>query len=324
MTHVKSGQDQLVEKPEDVIDMYMGTGEDFQDLKIGAEIETIYYDPDSPDMSMMNKEQSAQFREELDKLDIENALESCSNCIETPTSAVPNTQLEQLFKQQDRFMAEKVRIASSLGVRMCPFTPNPFTTAEEGWDNIVPRERFQMMLPILKHNFGRNGLLYTFNTVPLHASISYKDTDHLWNCLRRGFYLTPFFYAISENSSPYTEANATPKTTHSSMEYCTKLGIHGGIPDYFYKCTGGEEYIKATINATFDRPMMGYFNKEGKQVNFPDLQMLTFRELQDMDLGTYSNYTLAESTVWPDIKIASIRDKDGTPVGKRMETRMFD
>jgi hypothetical protein len=47
------------------------------------------------------------------------------------------------------------------------------------------------------------------------------------------------------------------------------------------------------------------------------------KDLKERGLNTVANYYLAQSVLWPDVKIASIRDHEGNVTHHRYEARMF-
>ena len=86
----------------------------------------------------------------------------------------------------------------------------------------------------------------------------------------------------------------------------------------------GEEFISSHINHVMNNPLFMYYNREGTLTGVPSGDWsVTFNSLKERGLNTASNYYLAQSLLWPDVKIAGLKDDQDNVYGHRYEPRMF-
>ena len=64
-------------------------------------------------------------------------------------------------------------------------------------------------------------------------------------------------------------------------------------------------------------------DRAGNLIGLPSGTWTSFRALKEQGLNTASNYYLAQSVLWPDVKIAALRAENGDVYGHRYEARMF-
>jgi hypothetical protein len=69
--------------------------------------------------------------------------------------------------------------------------------------------------------------------------------------------------------------------------------------------------------------MYVYYNAEGELLRIPSGKWTSFNELRAQGLNTATNYFFAETILWPDVKIAALKDAQEEVVGHRYEARMF-
>lgn len=67
-----------------------------------------------------------------------------------------------------------------------------------------------------------------------------------------------------------------------------------------------------------------YYDENAKLTRVPSGDWgVTFNTLKEKGLNTRSNYFLAQSVLWPDVKIAALKDDAGNVYNHRYEARMF-
>lgn len=337
MTYVKLDKnDRAIHNAEDLIDTYQGFGGSRSDMRIGGETERVFHAHHNPE-AMMTTEQQAAYIDTLRNRTvtgvdgrprrIDPALETVSQVVEEQTQAARIADVGAIIRQEREMARHANDIATSMNLRQCPLTANPLVTHEQCHRNPVaePRSRTDELIHAIHDTSGHDGVSYTFLTSPVHASVSYTDETHLWDIIQTGFALAPFFYMVCENGVDYMEGAPKSSPHHFSMRTTKALGHRGGIPEHFYHSQSGEDFIYGHINAVLDNPMMIVFNREGEVVAPQSSHLQTPREvIAEQGAINQSVYDLAESTLWPDIKICNIRDSENNRIGKRIELRMCD
>lgn len=337
MTYVKfDGNDTIIQSAKDAFDSYQGFGGERTDMRIGGETERVLHDRHNP-ATMMGTTRQAEYVEQLRNstitgLDgnqrvIKPALETVSQVVEEQTQAAKIKDVGAIIRQEREMAGHARNIAASLDLKQCPLTANPLITHEQCRSNPVcePRSRTDELIYAIEQVSGHDGLSYTFLTSPVHASVSYTDTEHLWDILQTAFTLTPFLYMACENGVDFIEGEPKTAPHHFTMRTTKALGHRGGIPDCFYNAQSGEDFIYGHINAVLDNPMMVVFDRHGEIYAPRSGQLKTPRDIiAEQGAINQSVFDLAESTLWPDIKICNIRDSDDNRIGKRIELRMCD
>lgn len=107
------------------------------------------------------------------------------------------------------------------------------------------------------------------------------------------------------------------------MHHRAALKDRGGVPPYLFTAQTGEAYITAHIDHAMNNPLFVYYDEQGKLVRLPSGTWTSFNALREKGLNTATNYFFAESILWPDVKIAALKDKNGQVNGHRYEARMF-
>ncbi len=344
----------LVRGPDDVLSRYRGYGGGDDDTrKIGAETERVYFQRDKP-QQMMTTVQHGRFFDEVDRVRITDQEtgkktkrigvddETSAQVVEEQTSAYSYRDFGKVLEQEREIAGRMTEIAQKLGVRQSPFTNNPFVTHDQCFRNPVsaPRQRTSQLVQAFYQFVGHDSLSYTFLTSPVHCSLSYNNPNELWDIARRTLYLTPWMYLASENSGNFMENIPLPLGKHFTMMTNQRLGARGGIPEFFYKCKNGEDYIRGHVDAVLDNRTVISFRPvdAGNAFKVVANDKQTYEEYTD-PTGNYltpremiaeygyiplSQFDLAESTLWPDLKICNIRNSENIPVGKRAEVRMWD
>ena len=337
MTYVKLDKnDKAIQSADDVVDAYAGFGGSRENMRMGGETERVFHSRNEP-AEMMTTGQQAAYVDALRKrtftgLDgqprlMEPALETVSQVVEEQTQAAEIAVVGDIIRQESEMAGHAYDIASSMDLRQCPLTANPMVTHDQCYQNPVaePRSRTDELMHAIYDTSGHDGLSYTFLTSPVHASVSYTDSAHLWDIIQTSFALTPFLYMACENGVDYMEGESKFSSHHFSMRTTKALGRRGGIPEHFYHARSGEEFIYGHVNAVLDNPMMVVFDKEGEIYAPRSGQLKTPRNIiEEQGAINQSVFDLAESTLWPDIKICNIRDSENNRVGKRIELRMCD
>ena len=336
MTVVRNKNTQAV-TAEKIFERYTGFGGDITDMKMGGEVERVYYRADDPHQ-MMDWDDQIKFLDALPNYTIDDPKnpgakksvtvteETVSQVLEEQTSAYKWGDMAQLLQEERDKAAVMQEIAHNLGLRQSPFTANPLVTHDQCWENpnVGRWERTDMLVEQFHKHMSHDALSYTFLTSPVHCSVSYTNPEHLWGMARRMYYLTPFMYLAGDNGSGFIERGEKPLNHHFTMRTNQALEDRGGVPEFFFRCMNGEDFIRGHIEAVMNNPMFIYFDESGETVKAEGDDLPTFRDLEALGLNTQSNFDLAESMLWPDGKICNIRDDNDVPVGKRFEIRMWD
>jgi hypothetical protein len=72
-----------------------------------------------------------------------------------------------------------------------------------------------------------------------------------------------------------------------------------------------------------NNPLFVYYDQEGKLQRLPSGTWTSFNQLRDKGLNTVTNYFFAESILWPDVKVAALKNDKGEVYNHRFEARML-
>ena len=318
MTKINPKDMRLVDIAEDVIDSYCCSGEQ---AMIGTEVELCFFDSET--LEIMNPEQNnIVMTSAMDKYPVGAFnYEPSSDLLEA--NSVPGffNDLQPVFDD----IADKMNLltaeTSKLGLKRCCFQTLPHVTAETLLKNIVNVDRYQAFFNPPRADMVDIAAYFT-TTKSTQVSISYKDYEHMHRNVRQLYLLAPFLFLMSDNSSGFSEGVAFKG--HAGMHHRSSLQGRGGFPPYIFSAENGEQYIESHIDHVMHNPMYVYYDADGTLTRLPSGTWWTFeKDLKPRGLNTVANYYLAQSILWPDVKIASLRDAEGNVTQHRYEARMF-
>lgn len=210
------------------------------------------------------------------------------------------------------------------GYTRSPFSIVPTTTKAEALGNMVSRERLQASLKAMQAIFDENTLRLPMLTSSVQTSFSPENPETMFRMMYRAYALTPLLMAVTNSSSGYV-VNEDKKLDYiPRAKYYLGYGDAGGISPAFLNASNGEELIRNHIQAVFNAPMHFAYAEDGSIIGATAENRITFAKLVEQGLNTQSNYELAETFLYNDVKIANLRDENGAVVGKRMEVRGAD
>jgi hypothetical protein len=138
-----------------------------------------------------------------------------------------------------------------------------------------------------------------------------------FTCWRR------FLFLLTDNSAGFSQGKVLRGHSGMTLRHNGLREGRGGVPPYVLTARSGEEYIAAHINHVMNNPLYVYYDAEGKIVRVPAGEWTSFNALKDKGLNTATNYFFAQTVLWPDVKIAALRNSAGEVFGHRYEARMF-
>ncbi len=317
MSEVRPDNKHLISHPEDVLHLYQGAGSGSE--RIGAEAEFSFYDPAT--LKVMSLEQQRWI---VSRSTFNVHLEPGADLLEVASKAYPPDQAVKVIEDTAEMLAELDVLAAEAGLVRCPFEFMPNVQADRLLENISKVPRFQTFFVPVREDM-RDIARHFVLSKSAQVSVSYRDPGHLLENMRRLYFLAPFLFMLSDNNPGFVEGNPEPVNYHPGLVFRSSLGFRGGIPPHFWTAESGEDYIGGHIEQVMSGAMFAYFERDGTLVRLPNGNYTNFLELQmaGQELNTLSNYFLAQSTLWPDIKIAQITGDSGEVTGHRYEARMF-
>jgi len=318
MAKINPNDMRLINTSEDVIDAYCCSGED---AMIGTEVELCFFDPDT--LEMMSPAQNkvameaAMARHSSGSFNYEPA----SDLLEANSAPGFFNDLQPVFDDIATKMRTLTDETSKLGLRRSYFQGLPHVTAETLLNNIVDVERYQAFFNPPRADMMDIAAYFT-TTKSTQVSISYKDYEHMHRNVRQLYLLAPFLFLMSDNSAGFNEGQRFKG--HAGMYHRASLGGRGRFPPYIFSAENGEQYIEGHIDHVMHNRMYVYYDADGVLQTLPSGTWWTFeKDLKPRGLNTVANYYLAQSILWPDVKIASLRDDEGNVTQHRYEARMF-
>ncbi|MGB0719743.1 MAG: hypothetical protein ACPGRX_04670 [Bdellovibrionales bacterium] len=319
MSEVNANDHRLIDSLDDVIETYQGAGDN---AMTGIEIELAFFDPATPDLTPMSIPQNKVVKNATNAScggDFARN-EPTSDMLEIGSAPDSPDNLKQIIINTNKRMACLTKKAADIGLKRSYFQDLPNQTAAQLLQNVVDVERYQAFFAPPRADMTDIAAYFSV-CKSNQVSVSYKNTGHILDNIRRLYYLAPFLFMITDNGSGFDEGK--PFTGHAGMRHRAALKSRGGVPDYLFTAQNGESYIRAHIDAVMNNPLFVYYDENGKLVRLPSGQWESFNSLRDKGLNTATNYYFAESILWPDVKIAALKDANDAVIGHRFEARMI-
>ncbi len=319
MSEVNASDTRKIESLDDVIDTYTGVG---QNMKTGVEVELGFFDPNSPDLTPMTIPQNKV---------VKNATNSsCGGdyARNEPTSEMleigsdpggPN-ELRAIMNDTQKKINCLTQKAADIGLKRSYFQALPDKTAAQLLENVMDVERYQAFFGPPRADMVEVAAYFSV-CKSNQVSVSYSDTAHMLKNVRRLYTLAPFLFMITDNAAPFNEGK--PFSGHAGMHHRAALKTRGGVPPYVFTAQSGDEYIESHIDNVMNNPLFVHYDESGKLIRLPSGTFTSFNELRESGLNTATNYYFAESILWPDVKIAALKDDQGQVNGHRYEARMI-
>lgn len=319
MSDVKADDFRIINGKDDIINTYCGAK---TCTKAGVEIELAFFNPETPGLAPMSVPQNRTVKcaanHALNGEWIRN--EPTSDFLEVGSIASLPGYLRDVMDDSNTKIKVLSEKAESVGLKRSYFQGLSHLSAAQLLENIVDVERYQAFFKPPRKDM-QDVATYFSVCKSNQVSVSYRDPDHMLDNVRRLYFLTPFLFLLTDNSSAFDEGK--PFTGHSGMHHRASLGDSGGVPYYVFSAKNGREYIDAHIDHVMKNPLFVYYNKEGQIERLPSGMWTSFNELKNKGLNTATNYFFAESVLWPDIKIAVLKNDEGDVYNHRFEARML-
>jgi hypothetical protein len=295
--------------------------------KVGLEVEMPLYAAAKTEAGARPRipcaDEMAEMQKELKARGYDAQLEP-AGVLEYASPPVPVAEVAKLVRQAHDDIEAFEQAAAAHGYARAPFCVMPTTSLQEALDNHVGRERLEALIAAMPEGGATDVMRLSLLTTGVQTSFSPQDDEELFRMARRGYMLTPLLLAAMASSSGFAENDNKRQDIHLRGKYYEGYGTSGGLSQAFLRADGGESLIRNHVTEVFDAPMPFCYDAEGHARLAPAGQPMTFRSLAAEGLNTLSNYELAETFLYHDIKIANLRDTAGAVVGKRVEVRAAD
>lgn len=322
MTDVRSDDFTLVNSVNDVIALYRGNGlpENRQYIGFETEIGVYKQGPDGKPVGASTQE-TARLLQYIKDQGLQPQLEMAS-AVEYASPPFRVTEVPHLVQEIKQAWEDyhKAIVAQGLTANDASFFP--FATLESAEQNLVDRDRARGLVKGMKQHKNPEFLKVTLLATSTQISLSYKDPADLYDLLATGYALQAPVFALFANYPAYIEGGKEARDYNPRAAFYDAFGQQGGIPGTFLQAKDGDDFISRHAQQVFETPLLFYYDRD-KNLVWPE-KPVTLTELKDIGLNTKSNYDLAESFIYTDLKIANIRDEDGRPTGKRIEVRGLD
>lgn len=324
MSQVNAEDTRIIASKEDVLSAYDGINDNdgYKTSKTGIEIELAFFKPETTTLDPISVDDNEALMAATEKAQPGDWMrqEPTAEMLEVNSIAHSFTHGQEVLDDAQTKIGVMTRAAADLGFRRSLFQDLPHLTAQTLLGNIVNVERYQAFFNPPRADM--DGIAAYFSVSKSNqVSVSYPDHDHMLDNVRRLYYLAPFLFMLSDNSAGFAEGKQI--TNHHGLSYRNFLGDRGGVPPYLFTATTGEDYLHAHINHVMRNPLYVYYDENSVLTRIPSGEWESFNNLTARGLNTAANYYLAESILWPDVKIAALKDKNGVVNGHRFEARMF-
>ena len=319
MSEVNANDLRKINDIDDVLHTYNGAG---KDAMTGIEVELAYFDPSTPDLTPMtvpqnkvvknatNTECSGDFARN----------EPTSEMLEIGSAPGKPEDLKSIINDTNRKIACLTQKAQDIGLKRSYFQDLPNKTAKQLLENVVPVERYQAFFEPPRSDMEAIAAYFSV-CKSNQVSVSYHDHAHLLENIRRLYALAPVIFMLTDNGSGFDEGQAY--SGHAGMKHRAALQDRGGCPNHVFTAQTGEEYIHAHIQSVMNNPLFVYYDNDGKLIRLPSGTWESFESLRAKGLNTATNYYFSESILWPDVKIAALKNKADEVINHRYEARMI-
>lgn len=318
MSDVNAHDARLINGLDDVWFLYQGGGA--SSMQAGAEIEMAFFDPatGAPMTVAQNKAIKKAAEASLGGDWVRN--EPTADTLEAIGEPAPFSNLQPIMDQLDARIAALSGATKKHGLRRSYFQDLPDQTAADLFKNLMDIERYRAFFGPPRADMM--GIAAYFAVCKSNqVSISYKDPEHMFEGVRRLYALAPFLFMLTDNSSGFDQGKLL--TGHHGMHHRAALGTRGGVMPYVFTAQTGEDYLRAHIQNVMTNPLYVHYDAQGVLQRLPSGVWTSVEELKNQGLNTAANYFLAQSVLWPDVKIAALRNENSDVVGHRYEARMF-
>lgn len=311
-----------VSSADDVVHLYSGVD---KQIMTGLEIEMAFFDPKSKTLAPMSLAQNRVVKNSAKAALTGDWIhnEPTSELLEIASIARPYSGLFEIINDTNAKIALLHEKAESIGLKRSYFQELPEQTSDDLLSRIVDIERYKVMYAPYRDDM-RETVRYFSVCKSNQVSVSYKNPDHALENVRRLYLLAPFLFLLTDNSTGFMEGK--PFKGHLGM-HLRHNGLdlgRGGVMPYAVTSRTGEEFIARHIDHVFNNPLFMHYNEKGALQRVPSGDWgVTFNRLKERGLNTKSNYFLAQSVIWPDVKIAALKDEKGEVYNHRYEARMF-
>ncbi len=205
-----------------------------------------------------------------------------------------------------------------IGLQTYPYAVPASVEITQCENNMVNRERLVSEWRKFS-SFGSDnpGLRTMGLSTSTQINLSYRNAQDAYEIITLGNLLSPVIYALFSNTTGFVEGKGSCDIPRADfwLQH-NKFAPRGGIPekilDAMFLPDNPEQIIRNWIEYVRSVPMVYYYDENGT-ARF-DISP-TFNDLEKQGLGTKANYALAESLVWPDVKLIG---------GQRIELRGAD
>ena len=322
MTDVKKGNRQMIATPAEAKKLYAPLPDHVSE-KIGLEAEMALYRVKSGGVEIPVAAEMTALQKKLNNRGHDTQLEA-AGVLEYASAPHPVAETTALMNDVQKGLTDFYQAVADQGLHVAPYCVLPTTTQQEAMDKKVPRERLQAALTAMSQIFDPEVLNIPLITTGVQISFSPKDSDAMFRMMRRAYALTPLLIAAMNSGTGYAENNPAREDIHLRSHYYDLYGPAGGISDSYLQSSSGAELVDHHTQAVFKAKMYFAYDLDDKIILSTKDDVLTFEKLVARGLNTQSNYELAESFLYNDIKICNLRNGAGDVLGKRLEVRAAD
>jgi len=319
MSEVNANDTRLINDIDDVIHTYSGAG---KNTMTGIEVELAYFDPTTPDLTPMTIPQNKVVKNATNTECCGDFArnEPTSEMLEIGSDPGKPEELKAIIDDTNSKIACLSQKAADIGLKRSYFQDLPNQSATQLLQNVVPVERYQAFFAPPRDDMTDIAAYFSV-CKSNQVSVSYREPEHMLANVRRLYALAPVIFMLTDNGSGFDEGKAF--SGHAGMKHRAALLTRGGCPDYVFTAKTGDEYIQSHINAVMNNPLFVYYDNEGKLIRLPTGSWESFESLKAKGLNTATNYYFSESILWPDVKIAALKNANDEVVNHRYEARMI-
>lgn len=244
MTDVRKDDKTLIHSIEDVLPLYTGNGQPLNRQTVGMETEISLFKIDADGNAIGA---SAKDCADLQKLLVSRGYPAqleMASAIEYASQPQRVTDISLLMNEVKDSWQAYTQAINDLGLKIYDGAQLPFATLETARANLVDRDRARGLVEGMARFKPEEFLKVTLLCTSTQISLSYSNSNDLYNLLTTGYALSPVLFGLFANHAPEIENGKDATKHHPRGHWYGAFGDVGGIPESLLTAKDGDDFIR--------------------------------------------------------------------------------
>lgn len=229
-------------------------------------------------------------------------------------------RLQQELRQAQR---DYRQTAIELGYRLANASHVAGLTVAEAERKSSRHPRAQAGLKAMQMSSPLECRMLPLLNASVQVSLNVQDEEDLFSTLALAYRLSPLIYAAFNNHPAQINGGQCCAHYHPRGKFYEAYGKSGGISEAFATASSASEFSRLHVESLYHTPLFFHHAPGQSEPIVSNGELVTLGALPEAK-QTVSNFRLAESFNYHDVKVCNIRDEANNVTGKRLEVRAFD